>query len=63
MLVLSGTGEGDGGIKDVSNRGKPLWISIEVIASGSEVAASICNYHIQFCIDEALVMTTFDILC
>lgn len=51
LQVLSGTGEGDGGVKDLSNRGKPLRI-FKVIASGSEVVAYICNYHVHLSIDE-----------
>lgn len=38
-------------MKDLSNRGKPLRI-FKVIASGSEVVAYICNYHVHLSIDE-----------
>lgn len=48
-------GEGDGGVKDLSNRGKPLRI-FKVIASGSEAVAYICNYHVYLSIDEGLLM-------
>lgn len=53
---------GDGGVKDLSNRGKPLRI-FKVIASGSEVVAYICNYHVHLSIDEELVMVTHDVFC
>lgn len=59
LQVLSGSREGDGGVKDLSNRGKPLRI-FKVIACGREVVACICNYHVHLSIDEELVMVTLD---
>lgn len=55
LQVLSGTGEGDGGGKDQSNRGKPLRI-FKVIASGREAVAHICNYHVRLSLGEGLVV-------
>ena len=54
--------EGDGGLKDLSNRGKPHRI-FKVIASGSEAVAYVCNYHVHLSIDEGLVMVTLDGFC
>lgn len=62
LQVLSGTGEGDGGVKDLSNRGKPHRI-FKVIASGSEAVAYICNFHVHLCVDEGLVMVALDGFC
>ncbi len=62
LQVLSGTEEGDGGVKDLSNRGKPLRI-FKVIASGTEVVAYICSYHVNLSIDEGLLMVTLDGFC
>lgn len=55
MQVLSGTGEGAEGGEDLSNRGKALWI-FKVIACGSEVVASKCNYHVYLSADGGLVI-------
>lgn len=49
-------------MKDLSNRGKPLRI-FKVIASGSEVVAYICSYHVHLSIDEGLLMVTLDGFC
>ncbi len=62
LQVLSGTEEGDGGVKDLSNRGKPLRI-FKVIASGTEVVAYICSYHVNLSIDEGLLMVALDGFC
>lgn len=62
LQVLSGTGEGDGGVKDLSNRGEPLRI-FRVITSGSEAVAYICNYHVHLSIDEGLLIVTLDVFC
>lgn len=55
--VLSGSGEKDGGVKDLSNRGKPLRI-FKVGARGSEVVAYICSYHVRLSTDEGPAMVT-----
>lgn len=55
MQVLSGSGDGAEGVKDLSNRGKALRI-FKVIACGSEVATSKCNYHLHLSADGGLVM-------
>lgn len=51
---------GDGGVKDLSNRGKPLRI-FKVITSGSEAVAYICNYHVHLSIDEGVGIVTLDV--
>lgn len=59
--VLPGSGGRDGGVEDLSNRGKPLWI-FKVGACGSEVVACICCCHARLSMDEAPAMVMVDFI-
>lgn len=59
--VLPGSGGRDGGVEDLSNRGKPLWI-FKVGACGSEVVACICCCHARLSMDEAPAMVMADFI-